>query len=42
MSPGRFQDHFSGTAADYARFRFSYPPAFFEALAARSPGRRRA
>jgi SAM-dependent methyltransferase len=42
MSPGRFQDHFSGGAADYARYRFAYPAAFFEALAARSPGRRRA
>ncbi|HQQ78929.1 MAG TPA: class I SAM-dependent methyltransferase [Thermoanaerobaculia bacterium] len=30
----RFADHFSGHAADYARYRPAYPPALFEALAA--------
>lgn len=32
------QDHFSGVAADYARFRPGYPAALFDWLAARTPG----
>jgi len=34
-----FQDHFSGHAADYARFRPHYPPALFEWLAQIAPTR---
>lgn len=33
----RFSDHFSGHAADYARYRPTYPPDLFEALAALVP-----
>lgn len=33
------QDHFSGVAGDYARFRPGYPAALFDWLAANSPGR---
>ncbi len=33
-----FKDHFSGHAKDYARFRPRYPDAFFDMLAAYSPG----
>jgi hypothetical protein len=33
----RFADHFSGHAADYARYRPSYPPELFEALGALVP-----
>ena len=32
------QDHFSGVAADYARFRPGYPAALFDWLAARTTG----
>lgn len=35
-----FKDHFSGHAADYARYRPGYPPALFDWLAARAPSRR--
>lgn len=35
---GGFKDHFSGHAADYARFRPSYPEALFGWLAEVSPG----
>ena len=34
-----FKDHFSGHAADYAKFRPNYPPEFFDYLAAISPER---
>lgn len=34
-----FQDHFSGHAADYAKARPGYPPALFDWLANRAPGR---
>jgi len=34
----KFKDHFSGHAADYAKFRPSYPPELFEYLASLSPG----
>lgn len=34
-----FQDHFSGHAADYARYRPHYPAALFDWLAAQAPGR---
>ncbi len=34
-----FQDHFSGVARDYSRFRPDYPDALFDFLAAASPGR---
>lgn len=36
---GGFQDHFSGHADDYARFRPTYPSALFDWLADRAPGR---
>lgn len=39
MQPA-FNDHFSGHARDYGRFRPTYPPALFAALAACAPGRR--
>src|SRR5438046_8672445 len=32
-----FKDHFSGHAADYARFRPNYPPQLFNYLASISP-----
>lgn len=35
-----FKDHFSGHAADYARYRPTYPSSLFEFLAAHAPGRR--
>ncbi len=34
-----FPDHFSTQAADYARFRPTYPPALFDYLATVAPGR---
>ena len=34
-----FKDHFSGHAADYAKFRPNYPPELFDYLAAISPER---
>lgn len=34
-----FKDHFSGHAADYARYRPQYPPALFAYLAQLAPGR---
>jgi len=34
-----FKDHFSGTAAQYARFRPEYPAGFLAALAAAAPAR---
>jgi len=34
-----FKDHFSGHAADYAKFRPNYPPELFEYLASISPAR---
>jgi SAM-dependent methyltransferase len=34
-----FKDHFSGHAADYAKFRPNYPPELFDYLASISPGR---
>ncbi len=34
-----FKDHFSGHAADYAKFRPNYPPKLFEHLASISPER---
>ncbi len=37
-----FNDHFSGHAADYERWRPRYPSALFEFLAAQAPGRGRA
>jgi SAM-dependent methyltransferase len=37
-----FQDHFSGHAADYARYRPDYPVELFEFLAGLAPDRRRA
>jgi SAM-dependent methyltransferase len=37
-----FEDHFSGQAADYARYRPDYQPALFEFLAGLAPDRRRA
>ena len=37
-----FQDHFSERAADYARFRPTYPAALFAWLAGLAPGRDRA
>ena len=37
-----FEDHFSGHAADYARYRPDYPAALFEFLAGLAPDRRRA
>jgi hypothetical protein len=37
-----FEDHFSGQASDYARYRPDYPAALFEFLAGLAPGRRRA
>ncbi|MFN2633748.1 MAG: class I SAM-dependent methyltransferase [Thermoanaerobaculia bacterium] len=37
-----FPDHFSGHAADYARFRPDYPGALFDYLAGISPARRMA
>jgi SAM-dependent methyltransferase len=36
---GTFRDHFSGVAAEYARFRPGYPPALFRWLAGIAPGR---
>jgi SAM-dependent methyltransferase len=36
-----FKDHFSGHAADYARFRPTYPDGLFEGIAAASPARER-
>lgn len=38
----RFADHFSGYAAEYAKFRPDYPDALFEYLALLAPARRRA
>ena len=35
----KFKDHFSGHAADYAKFRPNYPPALFDYLASISPAR---
>lgn len=35
-----FKDHFSGHAADYARYRPQYPPALFAWLADRAPAQR--
>ena len=37
-----FQDHFSRQAAEYARYRPSYPPRLFTWLAGLAPARRRA
>jgi SAM-dependent methyltransferase len=37
-----FRDHFSGHAAEYARFRPDYPDALFEYLGGLAPARRRA
>jgi SAM-dependent methyltransferase len=37
-----FEDHFSGQAADYARYRPNYPAALFEFIARLAPDRRRA
>ena len=34
-----FKDHFSGHAADYAKFRPNYPPKLFDHLASISPKR---
>jgi SAM-dependent methyltransferase len=34
-----FKDHFSGHAAEYARFRPTYPPELFAYLASLAPGR---
>jgi SAM-dependent methyltransferase len=34
-----FEDHFSGQADDYARYRPNYPPELFSYLAALAPGR---
>jgi len=34
-----FKDHFSGHAADYAKFRPNYPPKLFDHLASISPQR---
>lgn len=42
MTRGGFADHFSGHAADYARFRPDYPAALLDWIAARAPGRGRA
>jgi SAM-dependent methyltransferase len=36
-TPGAFKDHFSGHAGLYTRYRPSYPPALFRALAALAP-----
>src|SRR5207253_9835478 len=33
-----FKDHFSGQAAEYAKFRPNYPPKLFDYLASISPG----
>jgi SAM-dependent methyltransferase len=38
--PPIFKDHFSGHAADYARYRPDYPAALFETLARLAPRRR--
>lgn len=38
----RFKDHFSGHAAEYSRYRPTYPRALFEAIATLAPGRERA
>jgi ubiquinone/menaquinone biosynthesis C-methylase UbiE len=35
-----FEDHFSGVAADYARFRPHYPPELFDYLSAQAPAQR--
>src|SRR4030095_8093062 len=35
----KFKDHFSGHAADYAKFRPNYPPKLFDHLASISPVR---
>jgi SAM-dependent methyltransferase len=35
----KFKDHFSGHAADYAKFRPNYPPELFDYLASISPAR---
>ena len=37
--PKSFADHFSVTAADYARFRPIYPPELYAWLAAQAPAR---
>jgi len=37
-----FKDHFSGHAANYAKFRPNYPRELFEYLASIAPGRERA
>lgn len=39
MSAPEFPDHFSATAAGYARFRPHYPPALMDWLAGAAPGR---
>lgn len=41
MTEPSFADHFSGSAADYARFRPDYPPALFEWLGNAAPTRGR-
>jgi ubiquinone/menaquinone biosynthesis C-methylase UbiE len=38
----KFKDHFSGHAANYAKFRPNYPRELFEYLASIAPGRGRA
>jgi SAM-dependent methyltransferase len=42
VSPGGFADHFSGGAAEYARFRPEYPEVLFEWLASLAAAHRRA
>lgn len=42
MTASSFPDHFSGHAADYARYRPDYPEALFDFLAGLPPARRRA
>ncbi len=41
MTEPSFADHFSASAADYARFRPDYPPALFEWLSEVAPARGR-
>ena len=41
MTESSYADHFSGSAADYARFRPDYPPALFEWLGEAAPARGR-
>ncbi len=38
----KFKDHFSGHAANYAKFRPNYPRQLFEYLVSIAPGRGRA